>query len=152
MLALKMSLDFEEEVVLRLVGDHMGGPSVPLRFPSFVFPFYAPQANCCGCLTDILKIGAGCFRCEISPDGAWVRVEPFLHVDLELVLGMLVLEDIGHLPCAPMVRCGRPVELLGRAPLGYGKSSRISDGCPRWWRASELGADQEVEAWWGPGR
>ena len=94
----------------------MGGASIPVRFPSFVFPLYAPKANGCGSLADVLKIGAGCFRCKISSYGAWVRVEPFLHVDLELVLGMLVLEDIGHLPCAPMVRCGRPVELLGRAP------------------------------------
>ena len=116
MLAQKMSLDFEEEVVLRLVGYHVRGPSVPVRFPSFIFPFYAPKANRCGCLADILKRVAGCFRCEISSYGAWVRVEPFLHVDLELVFGMLVFEDIGHLPCAPMVRCGRLVELLGRAP------------------------------------
>ena len=116
MLAQKMSLDFEEEVVLRLVGYHVRGPSVPVRFLSFVFPFYAPKANSCGCLTDILKIGAGCFGCEIRSYRAWVRVEPFLHVDLELVLDMLVLEDIGHFPCAPMVRCGRLVELLGVAP------------------------------------
>ena len=116
MLAQKMLLGFKEGVVLRLVGDHVRGPTVPVRFPSFIFPFYAPKANCCGCLTDVLKIGAGCFRCEVSSYGAWVRVKPFLHVDLELVLGMLVLEDIGHLPCAPMVRCGRLVELLGRAP------------------------------------
>ena len=55
-------------------------------------------------------------ECEIGSYGAWVRVEPILHVDLELVLGMLVLEDIGHLPCALLVWCGRLVELLGRAP------------------------------------
>ena len=96
MLAQKMSLGFEEEVVLRLVGDHVRGPSVPIRFLSFIFPFYAPKANCCGCLTDVLKIGAGCFRCEISSYGARVRVEPFLHVDLELVLGGLVPEDVGN--------------------------------------------------------
>ena len=116
MLAQKMSLDFEKEVVLRLIGYHVRGPSIPVRFPSFIFPLYAPEANSCGCLADMLKIGAGCFRCEIGAYGAWVRVEPFLHVDLELVLGMLVLEDIEHLPCTPMVRCGRLVELLGRAP------------------------------------
>ena len=94
----------------------MRGPSIPVRLPSFIFPFYAPEADSCGCLADMLKIGAGCFRCKIGSYEAWVRVEPFLHVDLELVLGMLVLEDIGHLPCTPMVRCGRLVELLGRAP------------------------------------
>ena len=116
MLAQKVSLDFEEEVVLCLVGDHVRGPSVPIRFPSFIFPLYAPKANGCGSLADVLKIGAGGFRGEVSSRGAWVRVKPFLHVDLELVLGMLVLEDIGHLPGAPMVRGGGSVELLGRAP------------------------------------
>ena len=45
MLAQKMSLDFEEEVVVRLVGYHVRGPSIPVRFPSFIFPFYAPEAN-----------------------------------------------------------------------------------------------------------
>ena len=115
MLAQKMSLDFEEEVVLRLIGYHVRGPSIPVRFPSFIFPFYAPEANSCRCLTDVLKIDVGCFRCEISSYGARVRVEPFLQVDLELVLGMLVFADIGHLPGAPMVRGGRLVELLGRA-------------------------------------
>ena len=116
MLVQKMSLNFEEEVVVRLVGYHVRGPSIPVRFPSFIFLFYAPEANGCRCLTDVLKVGAGCFRCEISSYGARVRVEPFLHVDLELVLGMLVFQDVGHLPGAPMVRGGRLVELLGRAP------------------------------------
>ena len=64
----------------------------------------------------MLKIGAGCFWCEIGSYGAWVHAKPFLHVDLELVFGMLVLEDIGHLPCTLVVRCGRLVELLGMAP------------------------------------
>ena len=64
----------------------------------------------------MLKVCAGCCRREIGSCGARVRVEPFLHVDLELVLGMSVFEDIGHLPGAPMVRCGRLVELLRRAP------------------------------------
>ena len=90
MLAQKMSLDFEGEVVLRLVGDHVRGPTVPVRFPSFIFPFYTPKANGGRCLTDVLKVSAGCFRREISSCGARVRVEPYLHVDLELVLGMLV--------------------------------------------------------------
>ena len=67
-------------------------------------------------MTDVLKVSAGRFRCEIGSCRARVRVEPFLHVDLELVLGMLVFKDAGHLPGAPMVRGGRLVELLGRAP------------------------------------
>ena len=116
MLAQKMSLDFEEEVVLRLIGYHVRGPSISVRFPSFIFPCYAPKADSCGCLADMLKIGAGCFWCEVGSYRAWVRVKPFLHIDLELVFGMLVLEDIGHLPCTPVVRCGRLVELLGMPP------------------------------------
>ena len=120
MLAQKMSLDFEEEVVLRLIGYHVRGPSISVRLPSFIFPFYAPEADRCGCLADVLKIGAGCFWCEVGSYRAWVRVRPFLHVDLELVFGMLVLEDIGHLPCTPVVRCGRLVELLA-PPLGMRK-------------------------------
>ena len=108
-----MALNFEKEVVLRLIGYHVGGPSIPVRFPSFVFPFYTPKANRCGRLADVLKVGAGCFWCEVGSCRAWVRVKPFLHVYLELVFGMLVLEDIGHLPCTLVVRCGRLVELLG---------------------------------------
>ena len=139
-------------MILRLVGYHMWGPSIPVRLPSFVFPFYAPKANCCGRLADVLKVGAGCFWCEVGSCRAWVRVKPFLHVDLELVFGMLVLEDIGHLPCTLVVRCGRLVELLGGGLQGCGRSSRISGGCLRWWQGSELGADRGVEAWWGPGK
>ena len=92
----------------------MGGPSVPIGFPSLVFPFDASKANCGGGLADVLKIGAGCFRCEIGSHGAWVRVEPFLHVDLELVLGMLILENVGYLSCAPMIRGGGSVGWLRR--------------------------------------
>ena len=77
MLAEKMTLNFEKEVVVRLIGYHVWGPSIPVRFPSFIFPFYAPEANGCRCLDDVLKVGAGCFRCEIGSCGARVRVEPF---------------------------------------------------------------------------
>ena len=52
-----------------------------------------------------------------------MRVKPFLHVELELIVGMLVLEDIGHPPCPLVVRCGRLVELLGGA-------SRDAEGVP----------------------
>ena len=44
-----------------------------------------------------------------------MRVEPFLHVDLELVFGMLVLEDVGYLSCAPVIRSGGSVDWLRRA-------------------------------------
>ena len=80
-----------------------------------MFPFDASKANCGGGLADFLKIGAGCFRCEIGSHGAWVRVEPFLHVDLELIFGMLILEDVGYLSCAPMIRSGGVVDWLRRA-------------------------------------
>ena len=80
-----------------------------------MFPFDATEANGCGGLADVLKIGAGCFRCEISSHGAWVRVEPFLHVDLELVLGMLIFEDVGYFSCATVIRCGGTVGWLRRA-------------------------------------
>ena len=81
-----------------------------------------------------------------------MRVKPFLHVELELIFGMLVLEDIGHLPGTLVIRCGGFVELLGGGLQGCGRSSRIGGGCRRWWQGSELGADQGVEAWWGPGK
>ena len=116
MLAQKMSLNFEEEVVVRLIGYHVGGPSISVGFPSFIFPFYAPEANGSRCLTDMLKVCAGCCRREIGSCEARVRVEPFLHVDLELVLGMLVCKDVGHRSGTPVVRGGRLVELSGRAP------------------------------------
>ena len=93
----------------------MWGPSISVRFPSFIFPLDAPEAYGSGGLVDVLEISACCFRSEIRSHGAWVRVEPFLHVDLELVLGMLVFKDVGHLSSAPMVRSGGSVELLGRA-------------------------------------
>ena len=80
-----------------------------------MFPFDASKANCGGGLADVLKIGAGCFRCEIGSHGAWVRVEPFLHVDLELVFGMLILEDVGYFSCAMVIRRGGSVDWLRRA-------------------------------------
>ena len=82
-----------------------------MGFPSFIFPLDASEAYSSGGLADIL----GCFRCEIGSHRAWVCVEPFLHVGLELVFGMLVLEDVGHLSSAPMVRSSGPVELLRMA-------------------------------------
>ena len=115
MLTQEMSLNFEEEVVVRLVGYHVGGPSISVGFPSFILPFYTTETNGSRRLTDMLKVCAGCCRREIGSCGARVRVEPFLHVDLELVLGMLVFKDVGHLSGAPVVRGGRLVELLGRA-------------------------------------
>ena len=99
-------------MVFCLVGYHVGGPSVSVGFLSFIFPCDATEANRCGGLADVLKVSAGCFRREGCSHGAWVRVKPFLHVDLELVFSMLVLEYIGHLACAPMIRSRGPVELL----------------------------------------
>ena len=116
MLAQEMSLNFEEEVVMRLIGYHVGGPSISVGFPSFILPFYTTETNGSRRLTDMLKVCAGCCRREIGSCGARVRVEPFLHVDLELVLGLLVFKDVGHLSGAPVVRGGRFVELLGGGP------------------------------------
>ena len=93
----------------------MGGPSIPVGIPSFIFPLDAPEAYSSGGLADILKVSAGCFRCEIGSHRAWVCVKPFLHVDLELVFGMLVLENVGHFSGAPMVRSSCSVDLLRRA-------------------------------------
>ena len=93
----------------------MRGPSILVGFPSFIFPLDASEAYGSGDLADILEISAGCFRSELGSHGAWVCVEPFLHVGLALVFGMLVLEDVGHLSSAPMVRSSGSVEWLRRA-------------------------------------
>ena len=37
------------------------------------------------------------------------------HVDLELVFGMLILEDVGYFSCAPVICSGGSVDWLGRA-------------------------------------
>ena len=84
-------------------GEHLGGPSISVGFPSFILPFYTTETNGSRRLTDMLKVCAGCCRREIGSCGARVRVKPFLHVDLELVLGMLVFKDVGHLSGAPVV-------------------------------------------------
>ena len=60
MLAQKMSLDFEEEVVLRLIGYHVRGPSIPVRLPSFILPFYAPEADSCGFMWIQLRREVSC--------------------------------------------------------------------------------------------
>ena len=52
-----------------------------------------------------------------------MRVKPFLHVEVELIFGMLVLEDIGHLPGTLVIRCGGLIELLRGA-------SRDAEGVP----------------------
>ena len=59
MLAEKVALYFKKEVVVRLVGQHMWGPTVPVGLPSFVFPFVATEANICGGFADLLEILAG---------------------------------------------------------------------------------------------
>ena len=56
MLPLEMSLDFEEEVVLGLVGYHVWCPSVTVGFPSFVLPFDSTEANFGGGFTDVLEV------------------------------------------------------------------------------------------------
>jgi hypothetical protein len=68
-----------------LVGYHVGGPSVSVGFPSFIFPCDATEANRGGGLADVLKVSAGYFRREVCSYGAWVRVKLFLHVFLEKI-------------------------------------------------------------------
>ena len=80
-----------------------------------MFPFDTSKASFGGGLADFLKIGAGCVRCEVGSHGAWVCVEPFLHVNLELVFGMLVLEDVGYFPGAQVIRRGGSAYWLKRA-------------------------------------
>ena len=87
----------------------------PCKISIFYISIGCPEAYGSGGLADILKVSAGCFRCEVGSHGAWVCVKPFLHVDLELVFGMLVLEDVGHLSCSPIVRSSGSVEWLRRA-------------------------------------
>ena len=59
MLTEKVVLYFKEEVVLRLVGQHMWGPAVPVGFPSFVFPFDFAKSNLGGGFADLLEVLAG---------------------------------------------------------------------------------------------
>ena len=43
-------------MVVRLVGQHMRRPAVPVGLPSFVFPFDAAEANFGGGFADMLKL------------------------------------------------------------------------------------------------
>ena len=47
-------MDFEEEVVLCLIGEHVGGPAVAIGSPLFVFPFDATESNAGGCFADLV--------------------------------------------------------------------------------------------------
>ena len=48
-------MDFEEEVVLCLIGEHVGvGPAISVGAPLFVFPFDATESNAGGCFADLL--------------------------------------------------------------------------------------------------
>ena len=61
-----------------------------------------------------------------------MRVKPFLHVELELIFGMLVLEDIGHLPGTLVIRCGGLIELAFQSwspsYLSYGREPAFHHG------------------------
>ena len=43
MLAQKVTLEFEKKVVVRLVGEHEGGPAIPVGSPPFVFHMMPPR-------------------------------------------------------------------------------------------------------------
>ena len=49
-----MSLGFEEEVVVGLISEHVGGPAIAVGAPLFVFPFDASEPSAGGCLADLL--------------------------------------------------------------------------------------------------
>ena len=54
MLAQEVSLDFDQEVVVRLVRLHEWGPAVAVGLPLLILPFDASQTNCSGGFTDLL--------------------------------------------------------------------------------------------------
>ena len=53
------SLNFEQEVVVSLVGKHKRGPVIAVGLPLLVLPFDAFKVNCCGGFTDLLQVCAG---------------------------------------------------------------------------------------------
>ena len=53
-LSKKVSLDFEQEVVVGLVSEHEWGPAVPVGFSFLVLPFDAAKAYCRGGFADLL--------------------------------------------------------------------------------------------------
>ena len=105
MLSKEVPLDFEEEVILSLVCEHEWGPSIAVGFPPLVLPFDSSEANCGGGFADLLQVSAGSFWGEMWVSGAWVRMEPFLHVSLILVLCGLVSEYIGYFADLLVISC-----------------------------------------------
>ena len=101
----EVSLDFEQEVVLGLVCEHERGPAIAVGLPSLVLPLDAAKADCGGGFADLLQAHAGSFWSEMWVSGAWVRMEPFLHVSLILVLCGLVSEHIGYFAVLLVISC-----------------------------------------------
>ena len=64
--------------------------------------------------------------------GARVRVEPFLHVGLVLVLGGLVFEYVGNLADFLVIGRRNGGTLLRGGRQGREKSSSIGDVCQMW--------------------
>ena len=54
MLSQKVSLDFDQEVVVGLVRKHERGPAIAVGLPPLVLPLDASEANCSGGFTDLL--------------------------------------------------------------------------------------------------
>ena len=111
-LSKEVPLDFELIMIVSLVCEHEWGPSIAVGFPPLVFPFDASKANCGGGFTHLLLVRAGRFWGEMWASGAWVRMEPFLHVSLILVLCGLVFKYVGDFADFLVVGCGELGSLL----------------------------------------
>ena len=81
----------------------------------------------------MLQVSAGSVWGEMWVSGAWVRMEPFLHVSLILVLCDLVLEYVGYFADLFVVSCGYlGVLLRGAAWDAEGvpvEAMFVRDGC-----------------------
>jgi hypothetical protein len=57
----EVSLDFEQEVVVCLVGEHERGPAITVELLLFVLPIDATKANFCIGFADLLQVCASGF-------------------------------------------------------------------------------------------
>ena len=54
MLSEKVSLEFDQEVLVGLVREHERGPAIAVGLPPLVLPLDASKADCSGCFADLL--------------------------------------------------------------------------------------------------
>ena len=78
---------------------------IAIGLPLLIFPFDAFKTNCGGGFTDLLQVRAGSVWGEMWSSRAWVRMEPFLHVGLILVLCGLVFEYVGYFADLLVIGC-----------------------------------------------